>query len=267
LGVWDSSLGFLLQSTSKERSNAARPGGSILERYRYGRVREADGERLVGQPARGREQPAAELVWEPVSCSLAVNTFKSLASTITATGCITPELGRFLQIDPMGFDAGDMNLFRYCDDDPVDGTDPTGLLNMWGNLEKFYSGNPSTNVFRDAWNQQRSPGFNNGADSRHKKTLSTKQLHEIRSSAGHDGRLSVSHLRQNTDLHPMARQFAGYDYSVKEKTKVIVNKFTGAKELVIVTGDKLGYQALPRSGSLRIALGPRTQPSHNVSEN
>jgi RHS repeat-associated protein len=27
--------------------------------------------------------------------------------------------GRFLQTDPKGFDAGDMNLFRYCGDDPI----------------------------------------------------------------------------------------------------------------------------------------------------
>jgi RHS repeat-associated protein len=39
-----------------------------------------------------------------------------------------PQLGRFLQPDPTGFDAGDMNLFRYCGDDPVDRSDPTGLL-------------------------------------------------------------------------------------------------------------------------------------------
>jgi len=38
-----------------------------------------------------------------------------------------PGLGRFLQVDPTGFDAGDMNLFRYCGDDPVDGSDPEGL--------------------------------------------------------------------------------------------------------------------------------------------
>jgi len=61
-----------------------------------------------------------------------------------------PGLGRFLPDHPMGFDAGDMNCSAICDDDPVDGTDPTGLLNMWGNLEKFYSGNPSTNVVQDA---------------------------------------------------------------------------------------------------------------------
>jgi RHS repeat-associated protein len=39
-----------------------------------------------------------------------------------------PSIGRFLQTDPTGFDAGDMNLFRYCGDDPVDRTDPTGLF-------------------------------------------------------------------------------------------------------------------------------------------
>jgi len=38
-----------------------------------------------------------------------------------------PDLGRFLQMDPIGFDAGDMNLFRYCGDDPLDRSDPTGL--------------------------------------------------------------------------------------------------------------------------------------------
>lgn len=42
-----------------------------------------------------------------------------------------PLLGRFLQSDPKGFDAGDMNLFRYCGDDPVDKSDPMGLWGWW----------------------------------------------------------------------------------------------------------------------------------------
>jgi len=37
-----------------------------------------------------------------------------------------PALGRFLQSDPTGFDAGDANLFRYCGGDPVNGIDPSG---------------------------------------------------------------------------------------------------------------------------------------------
>jgi hypothetical protein len=36
-----------------------------------------------------------------------------------------------------------VNLFRYCDDDPVDRSDPTGLFDMWGNLHSLFVGNPS----------------------------------------------------------------------------------------------------------------------------
>jgi RHS repeat-associated protein len=38
-----------------------------------------------------------------------------------------PGLGRFLSEDPMGFAAGDSNMFRYCGGDPVNSTDPFGL--------------------------------------------------------------------------------------------------------------------------------------------
>jgi RHS repeat-associated protein len=39
-----------------------------------------------------------------------------------------PGLGRFLQKDPLGFGGGDANLFRFCGGDPVNGSDPSGLL-------------------------------------------------------------------------------------------------------------------------------------------
>jgi RHS repeat-associated protein len=39
-----------------------------------------------------------------------------------------PILGRFLQNDPIRFDGGDANLFRYCGGDPVNRRDPFGLL-------------------------------------------------------------------------------------------------------------------------------------------
>jgi RHS repeat-associated protein len=43
-----------------------------------------------------------------------------------------PTIGRFLQTDPIGFDAGDMNLFRYCGSDPINGSDPLGLQDQGG---------------------------------------------------------------------------------------------------------------------------------------
>jgi RHS repeat-associated protein len=39
-----------------------------------------------------------------------------------------PELGRFLQPDPKEFGAGDFNLYRYCHNDPVNKSDPFGLV-------------------------------------------------------------------------------------------------------------------------------------------
>lgn len=41
-----------------------------------------------------------------------------------------PGLGRFISEDPKGYDAGDYNLFRYCNNDPEDFTDPSGMT-IW----------------------------------------------------------------------------------------------------------------------------------------
>jgi uncharacterized protein RhaS with RHS repeats len=41
---------------------------------------------------------------------------------------MSPELGRFLQTDPVGFKGDASNLYRYCHNDPEDFSDPTGLV-------------------------------------------------------------------------------------------------------------------------------------------
>jgi RHS repeat-associated protein len=41
-----------------------------------------------------------------------------------------PELGRFLKPDPKEFAAGDYNLYRYCHNDPVNKSDPFGLVDL-----------------------------------------------------------------------------------------------------------------------------------------
>ncbi len=43
-----------------------------------------------------------------------------------------PLLGRFMQPDPKQFLAGDYNLYRYCHNDPINHTDPTGLYVTYG---------------------------------------------------------------------------------------------------------------------------------------
>jgi len=42
----------------------------------------------------------------------------------------SPDLGRFLQTDPIRFDAGDGNIYRYVGNDPVNWVDPTGEIKI-----------------------------------------------------------------------------------------------------------------------------------------
>ena len=37
-------------------------------------------------------------------------------------------LGRFISEDPIGFAGGDVNLYGYVGNGPLDGTDPSGLI-------------------------------------------------------------------------------------------------------------------------------------------
>ena len=42
----------------------------------------------------------------------------------------SPGLGRFLQTDPIGFEAADVNIYRYCGNEPTGWIDPWGLDNL-----------------------------------------------------------------------------------------------------------------------------------------
>jgi RHS repeat-associated protein len=43
----------------------------------------------------------------------------------------SPELGRFISRDPLGYDAGDINLYRFVGNDPYGGLDPMGLYHVY----------------------------------------------------------------------------------------------------------------------------------------
>jgi RHS repeat-associated protein len=51
-----------------------------------------------------------------------------------------PNVGRFISIDPLGFEAGDTNLYRYVSNNSTNYTDPTG---MWS-LEEAWNGAQQT---------------------------------------------------------------------------------------------------------------------------
>ena len=70
-----------------------------------------------------------------------------------------PELGRFLQPDPQEFAAGDYNLYRYCHNDPVNRSDPMGLVDMqWERQTWLQSGNLLSLAQFDVREQLRAAG-------------------------------------------------------------------------------------------------------------
>lgn len=52
-----------------------------------------------------------------------------------------PSNARFLSEDPIGFLGGDMNLYRYVNNDPMNFSDPSGLLSYRENLARREAAN------------------------------------------------------------------------------------------------------------------------------
>jgi RHS repeat-associated protein len=78
-------------------------------------------------------------------------------------------LGRFLQADPIRFSAGDVNLYRYCGNGPVNWKDPLGLwqLTIGGGLGGFggsltFGNNGGSGLFNGQWNSGAHVGLGAG---------------------------------------------------------------------------------------------------------
>ncbi len=67
-----------------------------------------------------------------------------------------PKTGRWTSQDPLGFDAGDSNLYRYLNNRPINSSDPSGLQEKPGILPQFDSGSAYYfKVARDLWAKYR----------------------------------------------------------------------------------------------------------------
>jgi RHS repeat-associated protein len=61
-----------------------------------------------------------------------------------------PSLGRFISEDPIGFSAGDTNLYRYVSNSPTNFTDPSGLLISGWAEDALYAADSFFAGFADA---------------------------------------------------------------------------------------------------------------------
>ena len=66
--------------------------------------------------------------------------------------------GRWTSQDPLGFDAGDSNLYRYVSNQPLSLSDPSGLEPdmPWGSINKIWSGvlSPASKEFKEKFKKQ-----------------------------------------------------------------------------------------------------------------
>ena len=111
---------YYYQDASGSTSHVANASGQLLEWYRYDLdgapfFYDASDNPLLGSNNSVRHLFTGQQWYQDVGLYDLRNRFYS------------PDIGRFLQPDPIDFDGDPTNLYRYCGNDPVNTSDPSGL--------------------------------------------------------------------------------------------------------------------------------------------
>ena len=111
---------YYYQDKLGSTTHVANVSGQLLESYRYD---------LYGTPSyfNSTSQPINSSTVGVTDLYAGERWIPELALYDLRNRFMSPELGRFLQPDPIGFKGDASNLYRYCHNDPEDFTDPTGL--------------------------------------------------------------------------------------------------------------------------------------------
>jgi RHS repeat-associated protein len=111
---------YYYQDKLGSTTHIADGSGNLLESYRYD---------LYGTPSyfNSTSQPLNSSTYNVVDLYAGERWIVELGAYDLRNRFMSPELGRFLQADPIGFKGDASNLYRYCGNDPVDRSDPMGL--------------------------------------------------------------------------------------------------------------------------------------------
>jgi RHS repeat-associated protein len=113
---------FLMQDRTGSTVSVTGTKGQLLEQYRY----DAFGTPTIMDPA-GTGTPYNETQINNRFLFTGREWISRFGFYEYRARAYHPGLGRFMSQDPIGFAAGDLNLFRYCGNDPVNMVDPSGL--------------------------------------------------------------------------------------------------------------------------------------------
>jgi len=111
---------YYYQDSLGSTTHLANGAGQLLESYRYD---------LYGKPSyfNSTAQPLNSSTYNVVDLYAGERWVTELGLYDLRNRFMLPELGRFIQADPIGFKGDASNLYRYCHNDPADFSDPTGL--------------------------------------------------------------------------------------------------------------------------------------------
>jgi RHS repeat-associated protein len=118
---------YYYQDGSGSTSHLANSGGALLEWYRY----DLDGtpffynssDQMVGGSNAGVRHLFTGQQW-----------YSELGLYDLRNRFYSPDIGRFLQPDPIDFDGDPTNLYRYCGNNPVRYSDPSGEIPLVGTI-------------------------------------------------------------------------------------------------------------------------------------
>ncbi len=113
---------YYYQDASGSTSHLASDTGSLVEWYRYD---------LRGTPIfyNASNAPTGASAYGVRCLFTGQQWYKEIGLYDLRNRFYSPDIGRFLQADPIGFGGDPTNLYRYCGNNPVNYVDPLGLFN------------------------------------------------------------------------------------------------------------------------------------------
>ena len=135
---------YYYQDELGSTSHVASSAGALLEYYKYD---------LYGKPTyfSSTSQPLNSSTYQVKDLFTGQRWIPELGLYDDRNRFMSPDLGRFLQPDPIGFKGDSSNLYRYCGNDWANRSDPMGLLygnpqldraNLQNNQQDQHMGDP-----------------------------------------------------------------------------------------------------------------------------
>jgi RHS repeat-associated protein len=272
---------YYYQDKLGSTTHIANASGQLLESYRYD---------LYGTPSYfdSTSQPLNSSTHNIVDLYAGERWVAELGLYDLRNRFMSPELGRFLQADPIGFKGDASNLYRYCHNDPENFTDPMGLVDtsairQYSTLTSFGGGDwikgsdgLSALDWNDKWRAQAGMDGGGGGASQALAVMgqhlgSSSQEQKAGESKGKSDaplrfivrRDKTENYRYNSVFYyqlatSSGKRLRGFEYVVTERTTVLHSDF-GVKK----SDDK--YGPLTRDGLFVDGVGFTKRPGAGVT--